>query len=316
MTEVNPARRILLTDHPWAGVEVERPMCASMGFELVEAPKGATLQQLIDLALDTVGIITCWSQVPSELINASSRLRVISRLGVGVDNIDVAAAHQRGIVVTRVPDYCVEEVSDHAVALTLALARGVAFFNNAVQHGTWDPGSFTPRRVREMTIGILGSGRNGIRTAEKFAALGCRVYVDDRHRDRVPSFGTMSFGEILMNSDVVSLHLPLTEANRNIVDDDALGRMREGAYLVNTSRGGLIDVDALVRALDAGRLGGAALDVLPNEPDVPPSLLGRDNVIITPHVAFSSAHSVDELRRRTVEDHLRAQRGETPEHQV
>jgi D-3-phosphoglycerate dehydrogenase len=306
-------RRVLLTDHPWPGTDIESGLCAAAGIELIEAPAGASEEQLIALAAGVDGIITCWAPVTAAVIAASPRLAVVSRLGVGVDNIDVAAAAQRGTIVTRVPDYCMDEVSDHVVGLVHAWARGIASFDRAVRARQWDGGALVLRRVRDLTIGIWGSGIIGIRTAEKFGALGCNVVLDDRHPERAGPFPCVPLTDLLSQSDVVSLHLPLSEGTRNLVDAAVLSEMRPGSLLVNTSRGGLVDVDALVAALDLGRPGFAALDVLPDEPHVP-DLLRRDDVLITPHVAFSSVQSVRELRQRATEDLIRVVTGQAPLH--
>lgn len=309
-------KKILLCDHPWIGLDIEQQLCDEAGFELVEAPANATLDQLLALGGDVVGIVTCWATVPRALIEASPHLKVVSRLGVGVDNIDLEAADDRGVVVTRVPDYCVEEVSDHVVAVVHNWARGIAFFDRSVRAGIWQPGSRDLRRIRELTIGIWGSGLNGIRTGEKFAALGCTVLFDDRHPDRVANFEAVPVETLLDRSDVLSLHIPLTPANVGILNAERLSRMKHGSLVVNTARGALINIDDLAVALDAGTIDAAALDVLPNEPVVPPAIAGRENVVITPHVAFSSIQAITELRHRTFDDHFRAQRGETPMHPV
>jgi D-3-phosphoglycerate dehydrogenase len=268
----------------------------------------------VELAADVRGIITCWAPVTEAVIMASPILAVVSRLGVGVDNIDVGAAARRGATVTRVPDYSVEEVSDHVVGLIYAWARGITFFDRAVRAGEWQGGAIGLHRVRDLVVGIWGSGNNGLRTAQKMSALGCTVVLDDRHPERAGSHPSVPVTELLERSDVVSLHLPLTEANHNLVDADVLGQMRQGSLLVNTSRGGLIDVGALVAGLDAGRPGAAALDVLPDEPHVPAALMGHEDVVITPHVAFSSGRSVRELRQRTIEDLVRVLAGQAPLH--
>ncbi len=307
-------RKVLLTDHPWDGVDIESEICLEAGYELVEAPRGADLAQLVDLGADVEGIITCWARVPGELIRSSPHLQVVSRLGVGVDNIDLDAAAECGVTVTRVPDYCVEEVSDHVLALVYAWARGVTYFDRAVRSGRWEPGALALRRVRDLVVGVWGTGLIGTRTADKFSALGCTVVVDDRHPERAGPYPAVTRDELLERSDVVTLHLPLTEENRGIVGAEVLSKMRPGSLLVNTSRGGIVDSDALAAALDAGHLGAAALDVLPNEPQVPTALADRDDVVITPHVAFSSIQSVQELRARATEDLVRVLRGEPAEH--
>ncbi len=303
---------MLLTDHPWPGTEIESAVVHAAGGELVDGAPGDSPEALLRLGADVDAIVTCWAQVPRALIEASPRLRVVSRLGVGVDNIDVRAAAERGVTVTRVPDYCVEEVSDHVVALVLDWARGVSRLDRAVRAGTWDPGSVPLRRVRELVAGVWGTGRIGLAAARKLAALGCTILLDDRRPDPRHGFLQVPAAELLARSDVVTVHVPLAEATRGMVDAAALARMRPGSLLVNTSRGAVVDAHALAAALDAGRPGAAALDVLPAEPEVPPGLAGRDEVVITPHVAFSSVQSVTELRRRAVEDAVRVLRGEPP----
>ncbi|HEY1831418.1 MAG TPA: C-terminal binding protein [Acidimicrobiales bacterium] len=307
-------RKILLTDHPWPDAVIESELCAAAGFELVDAPPASSEEDLVTLAADVSGIITCWAAVTRAVIDASPHLAVVSRLGVGIDNIDVDAATDRGAVVTRVPDYCVDEVSDHVVGLVHSWARGIVHYDRSVQSGAWPGIPARLRRVRDLVVGIWGSGNIGLRTAQKFSALGCQILLDDRHPDRVGAFPSVPIVELLGQSNVVSLHIPLTEANRNLVNADVLGQMQRESLLVNTSRGGLVDVDALVAALDAGRPSAAALDVLPDEPNIPADLLGRDDVVITPHIAFSSIQSVRELRIRATEDCLRVLNGQAPLH--
>ncbi len=302
----------MITDHPWPGTDVEAAICDAAGYELLDGSPGDDPAALQALAADSVGILTNWAPVTGALIASCPDLRVVTRLGVGVDNIDLAAAAAHGVVVTRVPDYCVEEVSDHAVAMVLAWARGITFFDREVRAGRFDPGARALRRVRNLVVGIWGAGRNGLATARKLAAFGCTVLVDDRHPERAVPYEVVTVDELLTRSDVVSIHLPLTDETRDIVDAEVLGRMRPGSLLVNTGRGRLVDVEALAAALDAGRPGAAALDVLPDEPHVPPSLVAREDVLVTPHVAFASVESVAEVRRRATEDLVRVLRGETP----
>jgi D-3-phosphoglycerate dehydrogenase / 2-oxoglutarate reductase len=305
--------RVLLTDHAWPGVEVEAGLCDAAGFDLVEAPPGATEAELAALAADVDGILTCWAQVTAKVITASPALRVVSRMGIGLDNIDLAAAAARRITVTRVPDYCVEEVSDHVVGLLHAWARCILTADRDVRAGIWDPGRYAPRRVSSLVAGVWGLGPTGHRTAEKLVTLGCEVLADDRHPELAPSgVRAVPADTLLAECDVLSLHLPLTGATRGLMDAARLARMKPGALLVNTSRGALVDIPALCAALDAGTPGAAALDVFPGEPEVPAALRPRPDVILTPHIAFSSAHSVLELRRRSTEDLLRVLAGVPP----
>lgn len=285
-----------MTDHPWGDAAVEEELCRAAGFDLVDGSPGHDPAKLVTLGADVEGILTCWVPVTAALIGASPTLRVVTRMGVGLDNIDVEAAAARSVTVTRVPDYCIEEVSDHVVALVLAWARGITWFDRSVREGRWEPGGLRLRRVKGLRAAIWGAGRSGLATAAKLAALGCEVAVDDRHPDR--GYPALPVPELLGRSDVVSIHLPLDATTEGIVGPAAIGAMRDGSLLVNTSRGKIVDVDALVAGLAEGRPAFAALDVLPDEPRVPPALAHRDDVLITPHVAFSSVQSVDELRHR------------------
>lgn len=310
---------VLLTDRGWPDADIERSLCEAAGYRLVEAPAPADEHSLAALAaeVDPVGILFCWAPVTGKVLDAAPRLRVATRLGVGLDNIDLATAARRGITVTRVPDYCVEDVSDHVVALVHAWARGIVGYDRDVHAGHWQPGARTLRRVRHLTVGVWGVGAIGSRTAAKFAALGCRALCDDRHPQRAPrGVSPVPIDALLAGSDVVTLHMPATAQTVGIVGDALLARMKPGSLLVNTSRGSLVDVDALVRGLELGRPGAAALDVLPDEPTVPPALARNPDVILTPHVAFSSDASVTELRVRATEDLLRVLRGEPPVHPV
>jgi len=309
--------RVLLTDHAWPGVEVESGLCDAAGYDLVEAPPDAPEAVLAELATGVDGILTCWARVTGRVIAASQGLRVVSRMGVGLDNIDLAATAGRGIVVTRVPDYCAEEVSDHVLAMVHAWARCLLPADRDVRAGEWDPARYAPRRMRTLTAGVWGLGPLGTRTAEKLAALGLTVLADDRHPERAPAgVRAVPAAELLARCDVLSLHLPLTPATTHLMNAGRLAAMKPGSLLVNTSRGALADIDALAKALDRGTPGAAALDVYPGEPEVPDALRRRPDVILTPHIAFSSADSVLELRRRATEDLLRVLAGQPAQHPV
>jgi D-3-phosphoglycerate dehydrogenase len=239
-----------------------------------------------------------------------------------LDNIPVARATELGMVVTNVPDFCLDEVSDHAMALLLAAARRIVPFANETAAGSWVPsGGRALPRLRGKTIGIVGYGNIGRSLAPKAAAFGMRVLV------HAPSLAPGHLGngveavaslvELLELSDFVSLHVPSTPATRNLIDECALRTMKPTAWLINTSRGAVVDEVALVKALDDRWIAGAALDVLSSEPPPPDHpLLGRSNVIVTPHVAFASVEAVTELRRRAAEHVAMVLRGEIPPHIV
>jgi D-3-phosphoglycerate dehydrogenase len=261
-------------------------------------------------------IMTCWAPVSDAAIAAARPLKIVARTGVGLDNIGVAEATRRGIWVTNVPDYCVEEVSDHAVALALSWLRGVTVLDRQVRRGIWNPAGARLARVSTRTAGIIGYGRIGQRTAHKLAGLGMRVLALAPRTTSVPQSVAqlVDMDTLLAEADVIFLHVPLTPETEHLVDATFLARMRPGSLLVNASRGGLVDSEALLEALERGPLAAAALDVVEGEPNPPSALLAHDNVIITPHVGFSSDVSVTELRRRASEEVVRVLAGQAPLH--
>jgi D-3-phosphoglycerate dehydrogenase / 2-oxoglutarate reductase len=224
-------------------------------------------------------------------------VRAVARYGAGVDTIDVEAARARDVAVVCAPSYAVSEVSDHAVALVLALTRAVTRLDHAVRAGTWDFRVASDiRRSGAMVVGVVGLGRIGCATASKLAAVGFEVIGHDPVA-RPEGIKAMELDELLGASDVVTLHLPLTPGTRHLLDAAAFARMQPGSYLVNTARGPVVDESALIDALRSGRLAGAALDVLEQEPpraDHP--LLDLPNVILTPHAAYYSRESLVELK--------------------
>jgi D-3-phosphoglycerate dehydrogenase len=314
---------VVQTDFAWPDTSVERGVLESAGHTLVtgnSAPASReSIEQLI-AAHDPQAIMTCWAQISAHAIATPTDLRIVQRIGVGLDNIAVAAATARGAWVANVPDYCATEVSDHAIALLLSWARGTVALDRDVKAGRWDPATAKLRRLSDLTVGIVGYGRIGRRTAAKVKAFGCRVLVHGREKMIVEGAAidanveARSLEELLSVSEVVILHLPLTAATHHLIDATRLQLMRSGAYLINVSRGPLVDNEALLAALQSGRLSGAGLDVIEGEPDVPRALVERPDVIVTPHVAFSSDASLIELRRRSAEEVVRVLAGETPHH--
>ncbi|MFJ4081492.1 C-terminal binding protein [Streptomyces iakyrus] len=309
---------VLLTDYAWPDDSVERSVIENAGHTLVTGPAEPSSAGAIEKLVAEhrpAGILTCWAPVSATAIGTSPDLRVVARLGVGLDNIAVDAATERGVWVTNVPDYCVEEVSDHAVGMVLAWTRGLAVFDREVRAGRWNPASARLRRLSTLTCGIVGFGRIGRATARRLGAFDCRILAHDPHPPRdAPGVEMTGLEELLRRSDVVILHVPLTPATHHIIGSEQLALMRPGGLLVNVSRGGLVDTDAVIKALDSGHLDGAAFDVLETEPDVPAGLSAQPGALLTPHVAFSSDASVIELRRRAAEEVVRILAGQTPAH--
>lgn len=309
--------RALYTDFPWADASIERTILAEADCELVESPDNKELT-LAGLAPGMDAILTCWAPVTARVIDAADRCRHIARTGIGLDNIDVRRATERGIIVTNVPDYCLREVAEHALALVLALGRKVAAYHLATKAGKYELVAQLPvDRIEGKTMGIVGLGQIGSRLAVKAAALGMRV-VGTTRSGRVPEgVASRSLEELLAESDFVSLQLPLGAETRHLINRQTLARMKPTAYLINTSRGGLVDHAALAEALADGLLAGAALDVQdPEPPDLSQPPWNDPRVIVTPHVAFYSPEATEELRTRVARQVVAFLRGERPENVV
>jgi D-3-phosphoglycerate dehydrogenase len=309
-------RRVLVTDYAWPSVDIERAILADVAAELVVAENGEP-DELVRLAGGVSAILTNWRRLPAEALDAAPDCLVVARYGVGIDNIPVEHATELGILVVNVPDFCVDEVSDHTMALLLACARRVVQFSRSTSRGSWELeiGRQMPR-LSEQTLGLVGFGNIARRVVPKARGFGLRVLAYKR------SGGPASAGvelvddidRLLAESDYVSLHVPTTPATRGLIGERALGLMKETAFIINTSRGPVIDENALERALREGRIAGAALDVLSREP--PPAdhpLLGLENCIVTPHAAFYSLSSIPELQRKTATNVATVLRGRVPE---
>ncbi|MEV0640666.1 C-terminal binding protein [Streptomyces sp. NPDC050619] len=318
MTPPSRPGTVLLTDYAWPDDSVERSVIEEAGLTLVTGPADPTTAESVEKLVAEhrpAGILTCWAPVSAAAITTSPDLRIVARLGVGLDNIAVEAATERGVWVTNVPDYCVEEVSDHAVGMVLAWTRGLARYDREVRSGSWDPAGARLRRLSTLTCGVVGYGRIGRATARKLGAFGCRILVHDPFPPQdAPGIEPVGLEELLRRSDVVILHVPLTKDTHHLIGAAQLALMPPGGLLVNVSRGGLVDTDAVIEALHGGRLDGAALDVLETEPQVPAALSAHPGALLTPHVAFSSDASVTELRRRAAEEVVRVLGDEAPAH--
>lgn len=258
------------------------------GFEVVRAPQE-----------DVVAVLTIGKPVGEELLAALPALRVVATATVGFDHIDVDTADARGIAVVSVPDYCTQEVADHALALLYALVRGIVALDRDVARGSWNPrAAGALRTVAELRVGIVGLGRIGSAVATRLLALGVDVWAHDIvpvARDGVRFAG---LHELLAECDAVTLHVPLTRDTRGLIGRTELAVMKPNALLVNTARGAVVDVDALLEALRAGKLGGAALDVLPHEP--PPLAPVAPNLVVTPHAAYYSEAASERAFRLAV----------------
>lgn len=234
----------------------------------------------------------------ADVLRRLPRCRFVMRWGVGYDQIDVQAATSLGIAVANAPTYCTDDVAEHALALLLSVTRQVAVRHGQMRQGEWRTGRVPHRRLQGSTIGIVGLGRIGRRFAELALAFGATVIGADALPVEIPGVRQTSFEDVLRESDFLSLHVPLTEDTRHLINREALALMRPDAVLVNTSRGGVVEQESLIEALEGGRIAAAALDVFEEEPlPATSALRGLANVVLTPHEAASSKQSLADLRR-------------------
>lgn len=307
--------QVLITDHPWPGIDIEQRILKPYDVEIIDAPDETELT-LARLAENVDVIATCWAKVTPKVIQAAKSCRMICRMGIGLDNIDIPTATSKGILVTNIPDYCVEEVADHALGLLLAVTRDIGFFHHRIKQKEYNlRAGPTMHRLRGRTLGLFGFGRTAQLLAERAKALQLNVIA---HTPSGNDYGTgvkmVSLDELVETSDYVSLHAPLTEANRQTFNAATFARMKDGAVIINTARGPLIDVDALYEAIQSGKISGAGLDVFaPEPPDLNHPLYGDERVIATPHAAFVSEESLTELRERVANQIVAALTGEVPE---
>jgi D-3-phosphoglycerate dehydrogenase len=280
-----------------------------------------TEDEIIAQCAQGEGLLIMYAPVTRRVLQHLKRCKIIARYGVGVDTVDLRAAAELGIIVSNVPDYGTHEVSDHALGMMLCLTRKITYANSLVKQGQWDFRLMHPvYRHQVQTIGIIGVGRIGSAMAHKTHALGMRVIAHDPfvQREQVPDYITLvSLEELLQQSDVVSVHCPLSESTRYLLDENRLRLMKPTAYLVNTARGSIVDEVALEKMLGEKKLAGAAMDVFSVEPGSPSHPLFKyENFLCTPHMAWHSEESAKELKRKAAEEVRRVLRGEPPLYQV
>jgi D-3-phosphoglycerate dehydrogenase / 2-oxoglutarate reductase len=318
---VTDAGTVAVTDHPFRDLDIERSILEPHGYRVAEH-QCSTTDEVAEACADAVGVLNTYAPMTADVIGRLERCRAIGRYGVGVDTIDLEAATARGILVSNVPDYCVEEVALHTIALLLSAHRRVVQGDRLVRGGKWGALTAGPvRRLEGQLLGLIGCGRIPRAVAGKARALGLRVAAydpfvpDDEWPEGVERYADL--GELAADADFLSVHAPLTDETRHMVDEAVLRRMAEHAVLVNTARGPLVDTEALDRALAEGWIGGAALDVLeaePPPPDLP--LLRRDDLVVTAHQAFYSEEALRELQRKAAENLLDALAGRRPRYLV
>jgi D-3-phosphoglycerate dehydrogenase len=305
----------LVTDHVSADLELELSVLEPLGVdvEVAEATDEATL---VALARRADALLVCYAPISRAVVEAaaSAGCRIIARTGIGIDNIDAQAASEHGILVTNVPDYCLDEVADHTVLIMLAAERRLVDAARAVEAGNWTF-PHDVHRLRGRKLALVGLGRIGLRVADRALAFGLAVVAfDPLVTDVPPPIARVdTLAEALIDVDFVSLHLPLTESTRHIINQETLRLAERHPILVNTSRGGLVDLDAVQMALDDGTLRGVALDVTELEPlPLEHPLRAHPHALITPHMAFFSIEAEEELRRRSADEVVRALSSQPP----
>lgn len=306
---------IAITDSPFPSLDPAKAALARLN-PTFRMSKSAGAEDILAVARDADAILVTYAKLGAELIGELTRCKAIGRFGLGVDNIDLKAAGAKGIQVNYVPDYCIHEVSDHAMAMLLALARKIPLSNKVVQAGRWDMPAVVPiHRLTGQVLGLIGFGNIPRMVAPKAKVFGLRVVTYDPYvsADVLKAAGVegVSLDQLLAMSDFISVHAPLMDATRGLLNAAAFAKTKKGVRIVNTARGPLIDEPALIAALDSGQVGAAALDVVTTEPlpkDSP--LLGRDNVILSPHTGFYSVEALEELQTKCASDVARVLSGE------
>ena len=308
---------------PRENIDLERSILEKNGCTLVQG-SGRTTKEVIESAKDAYAVIASEQPFTREVFETLNNLRMVSIIGVGFDTVDIKAATDNGVLVTHVPDLITDQVADHAVALILSLIRRIPQADKMVKSGIWESRmnkwAKPVPRIRGLTAGIIGFGRTGRATAQRLRAFGFNIIAYDPFvKPETVSDVDMknSLTELLKQSDIVSIHVALSADTKHLIGERELRAMKKTAFLVNVSRGPIIDEPMLCRALSEGWIAGAALDVLEVEPPKPENpILKLENVILTPHIAYYSDESVIEQRKRTVEEIIRHIKGLPPLHAV
>lgn len=312
-------QKVVITDYQYETTANEERVITEAGGTLYPF-QCKNEEDIIAVAHDAVGLLVQYRQITPRVLDALHKLQVISRYAVGVDNIDIAAASEKGIYVANVPDYCQNEVSDHVIALLMACFRKLFAAHQFVKNGNWDFKQMKPiHSTCSSVVGFVGFGMIPRNLAPKLKAIGFELiaYAPRTDQETMAHYGVqrVEFKDIFTHSDFVSLHVPLNERTRGLIGPSQLAAMKPSAYLINISRGPVVDEAALIDALRNGEIAGAALDVIEKEPVNPDNpLLKMDNVIITPHMAWYSEEAQAELQTRAAENIASVLKGGIPKH--
>jgi D-3-phosphoglycerate dehydrogenase len=311
--------KVMITDYQYEHVENERKLIEGAGFELI-ARRNSLKEEIIDIGKNVDALITQYCEIDAETIGFMNNCKLIVKYGVGVNNIDVQAASQKGIYVCNVPDYGIDEVSNHAIALLFALNRKLKTFSSSIKRGEWSYDSAVPlRRFAGSTLGLVGFGRIPQSIANKMKGFDLQILGYDPYcsRERMEEFGVekVDLNLLLRKSDNISIHCPYTTETHHMFSTDEFRAMRPTAFLINTARGSIVDEKALIEALRSGEISGAGLDVFEQEPLRPDSpLLRMENVIVTPHSAWYSEEAIRTLQKSVAEEVVRVLSENDPLH--
>lgn len=296
--------KVVITDYEFEDLRYEERVLQPYGIELVPA-KCRTEEEVIAACRDADGIINQYAPIGHMVIESLEKCKVITRYGVGVNTVDLSAATEKGICVANVPDYCMDEVSNHALTLLLDVTRKASLANQYVKTGVWDFKVTQPiYRLQGRTLGLIGFGNIPQALAEKVKPLGLKVIAYDPYFPEAianeKGIQLVSMDELCQQSDIISVHAPLTESTKGMLGKRQFDMMKKDCFVINTSRGQVIHEEALVKALQEGQIAGAGLDVLVKEPIIADHpFLSMENVVLTPHVAWYSEESAVELRVKT-----------------
>lgn len=309
--------KVVITDYEYPNIDSERRIVARAGYELADY-QVRTEAELMDVTRDADVVITQYAHVNRRVIENMTRCKAVVKYGIGVNNIDADAACERGIYVCNVPDYGLDEVSNHAIAMLLALARKLPLADRGLRAGDWGTAALKPiARLSECTLGLVGFGALGKLVGRKMAAFGVEIAVFDPFLDHAAArdlgVKALPIDELCRRSDFISVHCPLTPETRHLFNRERLKLMKPTAYLVNTSRGPVVDERALAEALRTGVIAGAGLDVYEMEPlPADSELRSLDNAILTSHIAWYSEQAIDILQIKAAEEAVNILRGNKP----
>lgn len=306
--------KIVISDYAWPNIDIEKDYFKSKSIDL-DVSSGK--EDLIDKIKDADGLLFCFQDIDETVLRSAKNLKAAQRYGIGVDNINIKVATELGIVVSNIPDYCIDEVSDHALSMILAINRMIVPDSKMVKLGKWNDVKKSNRvfRLSDATLGVVGFGRIGRRLANKAKVLGLNVIAYDPYINEEVYDGVklVSFDQVISSSDILSLHVPLTEETNHLISYKELEKMKENTILINVSRGGLINEKALSEYLKSGKVRGVGLDVMEDHnPSSTNPLFEYENVIVTPHTAFFSQESSEELQIRSCEQLYGVLNGKKP----